>query len=207
MDATLLPPPAPVMGFLLVHAALRRDADALRAASSRGDVVHHQVKLFDRVIRAHHHGEDKVLLPLLRSREPEIRDVADRVEEQHTLLDHALDRLRVAVADRRTRDVATGAAELSTLLEEHLALEENGLLPVWAASLSAADHERFARRLRRATPWRDVAVMVPWLLDAVPGAARPSAEGELPRAVRFAYRYGLRRRFEQRWRPALGTSR
>jgi hypothetical protein len=207
MDTTPFTPiaPAPVLGFLSVHAALRRDCADLVAASIAREPLDDRLALFDRVIGAHHHGEDAVLLPLLRSREPAITDVSERVEEQHVRLDAAIHRLRAIAADRRT-DV-DGIVALAELLEDHLSLEEQRILPVWVASLSPADHEQFGRRLRRATPWRDIAVVVPWLLDAVPDSFRPIAEGELPAPVRFAYCHVLRHRFERKWNRPSATLR
>jgi hypothetical protein len=196
--------PAPVLGFLAVHAALRRDCADLVTAARSGASVGDRLALLDRVLSAHHHGEDTVLLPLLRSKDPAIADVSDRVEEQHVRLDVTIDRLRASSADGRT-DV-DGVTALGNLLEDHLCLEEQHLLPTWVASLSPADHVRFARRLRRATPWRDIAVVVPWLLDAVPEPFRPVAEGELPGPVRFAYRHGLRRRFARTWNRPVGVA-
>jgi len=198
---TALPPlaaPAPVLGFLLVHAALRRDVEELARAAHAGQPLAERVRLLDRVVRAHHHGEDHVLLPLLRSKEPSVRDIADAVEAQHVGLDDAFDGLRARIADGAP--VVDEVDALSVALEDHLVLEETQLLPVWWASLSDREHERFARRLRRATPWRDIAVMVPWLIDAVPQPMRHEAESELPKPVRFAYRHGMRQRFERRWR-------
>lgn len=194
---TELPFPAPVLGFLLVHAGLRRECQAMVDAAHRGEDVGRRLALFDRVIRAHHHGEDRVLLPMLSSREPAIREAADEAEAQHVQLDRTLDRLRLA----DPAAARAGVGELASLLEDHLILEETRLLPTWLAVLSPAEHERFTRRLRRATPWRDISVMVPWLLDAVPPAFRPVAETELPSHVRLAYRHVMRRRFERCWRP------
>jgi len=200
---TDLPGPAPVLGFLLVHAALRREAQDLVACAGDADgdmrSVSRRLELFDRVLRAHHHGEDRVLLPLLRSREPLIRDIADEVEEQHVLLDESLDAIRVHVELRNPDGLAARAGHLATMLEEHLVLEETMILPVWLMSMSPDEHATFARRLRHATPWRDISVMVPWLIDAVPEHYRELAEAELPGHVRFAYRHGMRRRFERRF--------
>ena len=197
-----LPGPAPVVGFLLVHAALRREVRDLVACTERGEIVERRVELFDRVLRAHHHGEDRVLLPLLRSREPLVRDVADEIEDQHARLDESLDALRIHVEHHAGTALVTRARRLATMLEDHLVLEETRLLPVWMMSLTADEHQAFARRLRRATPWRDIAVMVPWLVDAVPDQYRHLAEAELPGHVRLAYRHGMRRRFERRFRDA-----
>jgi hypothetical protein len=90
---------------------------------------------------------------------------------------------------------APDGRSLLTCIEE----EETMILPVWLMSMSADEHAAFARRLRHATPWRDIAVMVPWLIDAVPDQYRHLAEAELPAHVRFAYRHGMRHRFERRF--------
>lgn len=199
-----LPAPAPVLGFLLVHAALRREMGTLVAAAEQGATdMGRRLDLFDRVIRAHHHGEDRVLLPVLRSRDAAIREAADEVEADHARLDTTLDALRAAAWTGGDERVRTGIHDLATFLDDHLALEETRLLPVWLAALSPAEHEQFARRLRRATPWRALSVMVPWLMDAVPDPFRGVAERELPPAVRFAYRHALRARFERRWRDGV----
>jgi hypothetical protein len=195
-----------VLGFLLVHAALRREVQDLVASAERGDDVDRRLALFDRVLRAHHHGEDRVLLPLLRSRQPDIKALADEVEEQHVLLDESLDSLRVHIECHNGPGLVNRSRRLATMLEEHLVLEETRLLPVWLMSMSADEHEAFARRLRRATPWRDIAVMVPWLIDAVPDHYRHLAEAELPGSVKLAYRLGMRRRFERRFRGGAAAS-
>jgi hypothetical protein len=213
-DATALsslPVPAPVLGFLLVHAALRRESSALARAADAGEPVGDRIVLIDRVLRAHHHGEDRVLLPLLSTLDPAIAEVAAEVEAQHVALDDALDALR-ALAGADPDAVAAAVHALCDALQAHLELEETRLLPAWLASLSPADHERFGQRLRRSTPWRDVAVMIPWLLDAVPAELQHLAVAELPPHVRLVHRAVLRRRFERRWRsgaptgPAVGAA-
>lgn len=207
-DPTDLPAPAPVLGFLLVHVALRREmADVVAAADAGAPDLERRLALFDRVIRAHHHGEDRVLLPVLRSREPEIRSAADEVEVDHEHLDAALDRLRASVGHGSPGTVRDDVRDLAGFLDRHLELEETRLLPVWLEALDPADHERFARRLRRATPLRAMSVMVPWLMDSVPDGFRAAAERELPPAIRFAYRHGLQARFARRWRgsPTAGA--
>lgn len=147
-----LPAPAPVLGFLLVHAALRREMGALVTAADHGATdLGRRLELFDCVIRAHHHGEDQVLLPVLRSRDSAIREAADEVEDDHARLDSALDRLRAATGGDDPAIVRRGVHDLATFLDDHLALEETRLLPVWLATLSAAEQPSASCRLRCAS--------------------------------------------------------
>jgi hypothetical protein len=60
------------------------------------------------------------------------------------------------------------------LVEGHLDREEHLVLPVWMASFTAAEHERFAGSLRRATPLRDAGLMITRLLDTAPTIAAPA---------------------------------
>lgn len=201
-----LPAPAPVLGFLLVHAALRREAAELARAAAAGADVAGRVDLVERVIRAHHHGEDRVLLPMLTALDPSVRETATLVEMQHVALDRTIDALRAVVAAEPARtEVVAAVHAFVGVLQAHLELEETCLLPRWIACLGPEDHERFARRLRRATPLRDVALMIPWLVDAAPEPLRAQAEAELPPPLRLAHRAYLRRRFERRWRAAGRT--
>ena len=68
-----------------------------------------------------------------------------------------------------------------------------------SASFTDADHEAFGRRLRRATPVRDVSVMVPWLLDRAPESVKAEAWREVPLPVRAAYKLWWRRAFGRRY--------
>ena len=73
------------------------------------------------------------------------------------------------------------------------------LLPVWLEAFGPDDHDGFARRLRRATPVRDISVMVPWLLEAAPDPVKAEAWREVPLPVRAAYRLWWKRSFSKRF--------
>ena len=94
-------------------------------------------------------------------------------------------------------DMATAAASC-TLLEQHLCTEEQQLLPVWLQSFSRAEHDEFAARLRRSTSLRDMRVMIPWLLEAMPADYRELATREVPRSIRIVHHLWWRRRFQRR---------
>ena len=121
--------------------------------------------------------------------------------EQHDALDASLAELRTITASAQSRrtDLRAAARAAQATLDEHLVTEERELLPVWLTSFTDADHEAFGRRLRRATPVRDVSVMVPWLLDRAPESVKAEAWREVPLPVRAAYKLWWRRAFGRRY--------
>lgn len=188
-----------VMGFMMVHATLRRDASDLVTAAERGStgVLRDRVTLFARVLSVHHRGEDEVLLPALRARQPGFGPCCSLIEAQHEGLDSAVVELAGAIESLCGEETVALARGTQRLLEEHLSTEESQLLPVWQESFSLADHAEFSARLRRSTRLRDIAVMVPWLLEATPAEFRSLALSQVPAPTRAVHRLWWRRRFRR----------
>lgn len=185
--------PGAVCGFLGMHLALRAEAADLAALVAGGGdpvIVSRRTDVMTRALVAHHTAEDRLLWPALEERQPGFHPVTALLEEQHHQLDAALGRLRhePEVID-----------DLRALLEGHLAAEEHRALPVWLASFTAEEHEIFGRRLRAATPLREIGVLIPWLLDASPEEVAGVAWDHLPRPLRAAYRLWWKRAYERRW--------
>jgi hemerythrin-like domain-containing protein len=95
-------------------------------------------ELLATVLHHHHRAEETVLFPALVARQPGLVVTTDELEVQHTELDVALAALP---SDLRTAEAARG------LVERHLGQEEHLVLPVWLASFTAAEHDRFADRV------------------------------------------------------------
>ena len=190
-----------VLGFVMVHATLRRDVAGVVAAAEResGAELTARLSLFGRVLTVHHRGEDDVLLPTLCARQPGFAACSALIEEQHAGLDEAVRPLGRAVGDRSRDQWVDLASDAQRLLEEHLSTEEQQLLPVWQASFSAADHEEFTRRLRRSTRVRDIGLMVPWLLEATPAEFRQLALSQVPAPTRVVHHLWWRRRFRRNY--------
>jgi hypothetical protein len=116
----------------------------------------------------------------------------EELEGEH----HELDRVLAALpGDLEMAGDARG------LVERHLGREEHLVLPVWLASFTAAEHERFAGSLRRATPLRDAGLMIAWLLDTAPDGAFDTAWEQVPPSLRLVHRAWWKRRYER----AFGT--
>src|SRR5918994_507583 len=182
--------PGAVLGFVGVHLGLCSEVATLTRAVADGDVAlaDRRARLLQRVLGHHHHAEDDVLFPALRARHPGAETTTAGLEAQRIQLDAGLAAL---VDDVSTVDAVRG------LLECHLGAEEQQVLPLWLASFTAHEHERFAHRLRRATPLRDAGLMISWLLDVAPVGALDVAWAQVPASLRVVHRVWWRRRYER----------
>ncbi len=196
--------PGAVLGFVGVHLGLRSEVGAIERAVDDGDIdaARRRARLLRRVLYNHHHAEDHVLFPAVRERHPGAATTTAELEEQHVELDRALDELAADV----TRIETAGR-----LIERHLIAEEQQVLPLWLAGFSAAEHERFAYRLRRATPLREAGLMISWLLDVSPDGSTEIAWAQVPRSLQLLHRVWWKRGYERTFghldRPAtLPTS-
>ena len=187
--------PRAVLGFVGVHLGLRAEAAHVERLTEAGDLAQarRRAELLARVLHHHHRAEDTVLFPALVDRQPGLVVTTDELEAQHVELDVTLAALpgdlTMAEAARR-------------LVEGHLGEEEHLVLPVWMASFSAEEHDRFAAALRRATPLRDAGLMISWLIDTAPDGAFEAAWDQVPPSLRLMYRVWWRRRYER----AFGSS-
>ncbi|AOS61862.1 hemerythrin domain-containing protein [Actinoalloteichus hymeniacidonis] len=155
------------------HDAMRRQFGALPkliAGVSAGDadgtavVAGHVLMMVD-FLHAHHTSEDDHVWPRLRERCPDdVGPLIETMDEQHAFIDGELEALAaggrswLASADATDRDAVAAVAErLLPALYEHLALEEERILPLidrhltereWKATVEASFGKvTFARRL------------------------------------------------------------
>ena len=130
--------------FALMPALVRR---AKPADKQRAEIVADHIELVNGVLHHHHRLEDKHLWQKLLERVPETAHSIVRVMERHH---QALEQIIVEsdVATRIWRASATsGAAEaladaldrLSALVTEHMALEEQQILPLAEKHITAAE--------------------------------------------------------------------
>ncbi len=115
-----------VMGSVMVHATLRRDAAGLVAAAERAETgdLKSRASLFARVLSVHHQGEDDVLLPALVARQPGFAPCSALIQAQHEALDTAVEELELSVGRGDPDTSAIRAVTARELLEEHLSTEE-----------------------------------------------------------------------------------
>jgi hypothetical protein len=182
--------PRAVVGFVGVHLGLRAEAAHVERRRDAGDLdgASRRAELLATVLHHHHRAEDTVLFPALVARQPGVVVTTEAMEAEHRELDIALATLPGDL---------DSAGDVRRLVERHLGHEEQLVLPVWMASFTTAEHERFAGALRRATPLRDAGLMIAWLLDTAPDDAFDVAWEQVPASLRLVHRVWWRRRYER----------
>jgi hypothetical protein len=184
--------PSAMLGFVGVHLGLRAEVAAIEHAVERNDLdrARRRADVLNQVLHHHHRAEDELLFPALRERQPGFETATDALEAQHATLDVELPALRTDLGR---------ASRVRHVVESHLAHEEQHVLPVWLASFTAEEHDRFATSLQRSTPLRDAGLMVAWLLDTAPDDAFELAWAQVPASLRAVHRVWWRRRYERRY--------
>jgi hemerythrin-like domain-containing protein len=141
--------------MIAVHSAFRREfrlaPGLVRAVApndvARAQVVAEHVQLIGTFLHHHHDGEDRLLWPRLLERVPaELAPTVELMERQHEGVHEVIEEMTAALARWRAdagqadRDqVADALDRLHTLLVEHLAAEEQHILPLASRSLTAAE--------------------------------------------------------------------
>ena len=144
--------------MVVVHDSLRRQygqAPALLRAVAPADTVRtalvaDHVDLLGAPLHHHHTGEDRLLWPVLGPRVPaEVADTVARMESQHEGIAEAQSTVSAATAAWRAAAGTTEREALASALEallvrvtEHLAAEEELILPLAAAHMTPAEWQR-----------------------------------------------------------------
>ena len=190
--------PTPVTLFLAIHHALRRDAHRFPVAlcAAAGDderlaaIARHWEEY--RTILVHHHDqEDTLLFPQVLAEVPELAEVVAQLAADHHSLDDLLARVDAAFAALPAGTDACGGlcARLAGVLDRHLDLEEEHLVPVMARGAAGGPGPGGGPQ--------NPSFTLPWLVDGLSPdvaddlvAAMPAEwQAELP-AWQAAYRAG-----------------
>lgn len=203
--------------FFLMHRAIRSDLAALPravarlSATDRGAVagIGRWLAFVEGTISVHHRGEDEDIYPLVSSREPAFEAERAALEDDHRALDPALAAIRkgldaLAGSDDFAADRDALVAALEGLRDDmtaHLDAEEAALVPAMKRVVTRADLQEFERRHARATPMRDMALTIPWVLEVADAREREMIDAVLPWPVKLLYRLSWRRSYERLTRP------
>ena len=147
--------------IVVVHRAFRREfreapglVGSVRAGDrQRAELVGRYLAGIVTGLHHHHAGEDDLLWPVLLSRVAPHTELVHRMESQHKQLAVVIDRIEELLPGWRvTGDAVTGRelagvfAEASALLDEHLAQEEDEILPLVAEHVTPAEWKALGDR-------------------------------------------------------------
>ncbi|MEC3916376.1 hemerythrin domain-containing protein [Nocardia sp. CDC160] len=162
------------------------DADQIRR------VVRHGREMLT-ALHHHHHSEDELVWPRLRSAGLEAA-LIDSMESQHAAISAAMDALDAALtaweSDPTAADQVTlTAARLHPILAEHLADEENTVLPLVAETLTESQWAELGERGMASLPKRRALVFLGHILEDADDLERQNFLREIPAPVRALYRF------------------
>lgn len=205
--------------YYMIHAAMRRGAVRLSTALAAIEPDAQRLRALrwytDGVIdelHAHHTIEDDLFFPALAERVPAFVEYDAALAADHRHLTDVMSALRTAVhglhdghdwEEHRSRAVAL-SAELARFLDEHLRVEDDDILPLFARHFGAEEYHELDQQAIKRTGLRQLLFTVPW---AVTTADREAAEHLLttgPALLRIIWRL-TRQRHSRLATLALGT--
>jgi len=190
--------------MVLVHRVFRRDFRMLptlvRAVAegdtARAETIGFHVGIVADALDHHHTGEDELLWPLLLERATLHTELVTRMEAQHAQVHEPLERIaelaprwraHAWAADRDA--LADAIARASVALDEHLADEEQEILPLVSEHITPAEWNALNERGRATIPKGKLALV---FLGSIFEEASPGEKArflaELPAPARVIWR-------------------
>ncbi len=156
----------------MVHRAFRREfrlaPGLVRGVTpgdhARTDVIARHLDLMTDMLYHHHHAEDEILWPMLHERVPDdIQPIVSLMEEHHHRIHAANDSTIGLLAQWRNgapkelgEQLAAALEEVDAALDEHLAAEEDQLLPIAAKNMSAAEWNHLGEAAMASIPQKQM---------------------------------------------------
>jgi hypothetical protein len=197
---------APLM-FRLIHAVFRVDATHVADAAARLAAGEHtlleplrdHLDVLSAALHEHHSGEDELIFPVLLERRPDMCSELLVVESEHTVLDEAVEALRVALDLADPALAASSAFELVRVLNGHLDHEERVAVPIWLDVFTDAEMAEL-EVLMQERGKHLTATLLPWVGSVAPRDLWNEVWGEFPLVAKGLYL--LRWQPKYRRRPA-----
>ena len=152
----------------MVHTTFRREFGALPGLvrsvetgdTGRSQIVAEHIDILSVYLYAHHHSEDIHLWPRLLERAPrDVAPIVDLMERQHenierlnTAVDQAASAWRANAGGESREALADLSGQLIYVLDEHMGLEEQRILPLAEKYMTAAEWHDMAAESGRAIP-------------------------------------------------------
>ena len=185
--------------YLRVHRILRVSAAELAAVlaadstatpnRSRDHALVRWYRGFAGEIRCHHHIEDELLFPALRNRVATYVELGPRLDADHASLDVVLDGLADALATGKRTAAAGFAAELRDHLDEHLAFEDNDVVPLFIRHFTAIEFDELNAKAVKMTSLRQLVFTAPWLMSYLDAAEQAELLASVPRAMTTLWKF------------------
>ncbi len=195
--------------MVLIHRVIRREIGELprlfRSAANdpaRSNIIGVHAREMLHFLHTHHTGEDELLFPLLRERAALDAKLMDRMDAQHAQVNDAVAAIGAELpAWAASADVAVGEriaaridATMPTLID-HLAEEEQKLLPVVSVTLTQPEWDALGKHGMSAIPVTRRLVILGYITEETDDAERRRFMKVVPAPARLAYKLIGHRQF------------
>jgi iron-sulfur cluster repair protein YtfE (RIC family) len=174
---TAAEPEPDLTSIMVIHRAIR--GDLRRLAASLAEIAGHgappsQTRAIGRYtaallaeIRAHHESEDEVLWPVIAATAGQAVDLAPLTDD-HRAIEAAASRASRALASFRTQpgalaELHESVTDLRDMLDEHIADEEEQILPAMRRYLPVEAYRWCDRQIQRKASRPGLRFTAPWL--------------------------------------------
>ncbi|MFF4685567.1 hemerythrin domain-containing protein [Streptomyces sp. NPDC001307] len=219
MNPTLNAPMADVRDMYMAHAAFRREfrllPQLIRSVAwgdtARAEVVGAHAELVCRVLHTHHEGEDLLLWPTLLHRGgEEAAAIVPTMEKQHQAIDQAhAEAVGLLPAWRSTghrgQELAEAFELLLDLLLEHMATEEEQVLPLAQKHVTAAEWQKIGEHGMAETPKSELPLVFGMAMYEGDPAVIKAVLSHAPLPVRLLVPIIGRRRYAAHAKRVHGT--
>jgi hypothetical protein len=191
--------------FMMSHHGFRRDIALFKQALTRGtpiegaariEALQEEWKGFHAKLHGHHQVEDNGVFPGIRAQHAELGEVIAELSADHKRLDPLLEAGERAMAKLpATEEAAAIVTETAALLDKHLALEEQKVVPLLrgASSFPAPASDAEAEMYAEGFAWACHGI-APAVLEQVNKMLPASVTSRLPAA-----RVVFTKKFETLW--------
>ena len=195
--------------MVLIHRVIRREFGQLprlfhSAADNRARsrlIGGHAREMVD-FLHTHHTGEDELLFPLLRARTALDPELMDRMDAQHAQVDAAVAALGAELPEWTASADAAAGERMAALIDaimptliDHLAEEEQKLLPIVSVTLTQSEWDALGKHGMSAIPLTRRLVVLGHITEEADEAERQRFLQIVPAPARLAYKLIGHRQF------------
>lgn len=214
MDTDTLAVKPDVRMWLLMHRSMRTDAGRFAAAVERLDASDRRQAArlgrwfagYREAIHVHHTTEDDWVFPALAEKVgatgfPQLEGLEADHEHLDGLLEGIGEHLACLTGAARLRestlaDLGVAAGELRALLDRHLDVEEQEVVPVFVEAFTSAEFEAIEAAAGKSHGLRQLTFTAPWVVDHADDDERAALFAVAPLPVRLLVRV-MRPRYER----------
>lgn len=208
--------------YFLVHRAMRDSSAQLRDAIAslqdgdrrRAAAIATWVSGFTGELHHHHMVEDEIFFPALAARVPTYAEAhSDELAEDHEQLDVLLGRLTSSLEGLRgdapweqaQGEALAAAGDLADLLERHLKVEDDDVVPLFGRHFSAAEYDAMHEEATKGLPLKQAFFTLPWIMSLSSAEERDQMLDGAPGALKVIW-IASRRGYAKRAAYALGEA-